>query len=134
MWQTVSDAFRWIYLTTLPVAIEGLRILPASGVNTLLTPYCWADFEKNWSLAHSYKRASRCWKRDTDNAAVYLEAVLRNINLKAWLVQNSEAFMELIAIPIEQSGGQYWVDQLLHNNGTLYQMQYGNSIQTGISE
>ncbi|CAK4773087.1 unnamed protein product [Aphanomyces euteiches] len=47
--------------------------------NLLLnTPHCWLDLDRRWELAHTAKRQARCLIHDRENAAVYLEAILRN--------------------------------------------------------
>ncbi|CAK4197599.1 unnamed protein product [Aphanomyces euteiches] len=46
-----------------------------------LSSYCWVDFNKTWSLAHTPGREKRCYERYRSNGAVYLDAVLRNTNM-----------------------------------------------------
>ncbi|KAF0730430.1 hypothetical protein Ae201684P_021757 [Aphanomyces euteiches] len=41
--------------------------------------YCWVDFNHRFELAHTAKRQQRCVKHQYTNAAVHLEAVLRNV-------------------------------------------------------
>ncbi|KAG9406929.1 hypothetical protein AC1031_003254 [Aphanomyces cochlioides] len=42
--------------------------------------YCWVDFNHRFELAHTAKRQQRCVKHQYTNAAVHLEAVLRNVD------------------------------------------------------
>ncbi|OQR88039.1 hypothetical protein ACHHYP_07673, partial [Achlya hypogyna] len=138
-------------LNTLPVAIAGLRHLDTPFVNYMLTSYCWVDLDRRWALAHTSKRLERCRQQDADNGAVYLEAVLRNIDMGSWLNQNEDKFMGLIANAVVASGvdGASWVraimvheilsiaDELAHwmvNGLTRFQLQFGNRVQIGIDE
>ncbi|KAF0682798.1 Aste57867_25097 [Aphanomyces stellatus] len=43
-----------------------------------LTPHCWLDFGRAIELAHTEARQARCLAKDAANAAVYLDAMLRN--------------------------------------------------------
>ncbi|KAF0693682.1 Aste57867_15385 [Aphanomyces stellatus] len=69
-------------------AIQGLRQTDPCQLPWLATAYCWVDFGKKYGeLANSAARQARCLTADADNGAVYLEAVLRNIN--SWPVFQS---------------------------------------------
>ncbi|OQR87938.1 hypothetical protein ACHHYP_07827 [Achlya hypogyna] len=138
-------------LTDVPSAVETLRSLDASQVSFLVTPYCWADLEKRWELAYTTKRQARCLAADSSNAAVHLEAVLRNVDLAAWQVFTQGTFDSAIASPIAASGydGAAWLDALVQH--TLvpvpdeaalwvahglehYTRQFGNGVDVGIFE
>ncbi|OQS01536.1 hypothetical protein ACHHYP_00728, partial [Achlya hypogyna] len=129
-------------LTTLPVAIAGLRNLAPSAVSYMLTPYCWVDLQQRWVLAHTSARLRRCQRRDANNAAVYLETVLRNIDVAAWLVASGGSFTTKIAAAVATTpAGAAWVDAIEEHslvsiadeikhwesyNLTRFQLQYAN--------
>ncbi|KDO25040.1 hypothetical protein SPRG_09769 [Saprolegnia parasitica CBS 223.65] len=152
----VSPAYprRLLYqeLTDLAVAIPGLRRLEPSAVAFMITPYCWVDLQRRWVLAHTPRRLERCVATDLDNGAVYLEAVLRNIDVDAWNTASGGAFSTKIASSIAASSaeGAAWVEAILHRHEVLpvdnemtywqarglirFQLQYGNRVQLGINE
>ncbi|KDO21687.1 hypothetical protein SPRG_13025, partial [Saprolegnia parasitica CBS 223.65] len=61
-------------LTSIPTALPNLRRMDPGYLNYMITPYCWVDFHRRWSIAHTSKRLARCLLSDIDNGAVYLEA------------------------------------------------------------
>ncbi|EQC36474.1 hypothetical protein SDRG_05928 [Saprolegnia diclina VS20] len=64
----------------LALAIHGLRQTDPCLMPWIATQYCWLDLDRRWAMANSIKRQARCEKSYTANAAVYLEAPLRNAN------------------------------------------------------
>ncbi|OQS03803.1 hypothetical protein THRCLA_21061 [Thraustotheca clavata] len=70
---------QYTQLTSLITAIVALRKLDACEAPWLFTQYCYLDFHKKWEMANSAKRQQRCFNMTT-NAAVFLEATLRNID------------------------------------------------------
>ncbi|OQR88991.1 hypothetical protein ACHHYP_06531, partial [Achlya hypogyna] len=66
----------------LEATIRGLRASDGCRLPLVFTQYCWLDFGRRWSLAHSTARSRRC-SGMTANAAVYLEAGLRNADWDA---------------------------------------------------
>ncbi|OQR97372.1 hypothetical protein THRCLA_21943 [Thraustotheca clavata] len=137
-------------LTTLSDAINGLRRLKPAQVSFMITPYCWVDMQQRWVIAHTSIRLQRCQQRDPDNAAVYLESVLRNIDMDAWLAVSGGSFLTKIARTIQTTkGGREWIDGILDNTlvsideeikyWKQYQLQrftlqYANRVQIGIIE
>ncbi|EQC35330.1 hypothetical protein SDRG_07042 [Saprolegnia diclina VS20] len=138
-------------LTDLAVAIPGLRRLDPSAVSFMITPYCWVDLQRRYVLAHTPRRLERCVSTDVDNGAVYLEAVLRNIDVDAWNIASGGAFATKIASSITASSaeGASWVDAMYHHTLLAidderaywearglgrFQLQYGNRVQLGINE
>ncbi|KAG9398690.1 hypothetical protein AC1031_014474 [Aphanomyces cochlioides] len=60
---------------------QAIEILRANSFQINLamnTPYCWVDLQRRWEMAHTAKRQARCRIHDAQNAAVYLETLLRN--------------------------------------------------------
>ncbi|OQS05053.1 WD domain-containing protein, partial [Thraustotheca clavata] len=91
-------------------AIQGLRELESDEVTFLITQYCWVDFNQKWELAHTRKRQERCKTLYNANSAVYLEAVLRNVNFNQWMELYRGFFTPLIAAPISATEeGQEWI-------------------------
>ncbi|OQR92010.1 hypothetical protein THRCLA_08820 [Thraustotheca clavata] len=137
-------------LTSIEAGIEGLRQLDNTLVTLMESPYCWLDLTKQWEMAHTKLRQSRCAKLYKYNAAVHLEAVLRNIDFLGWLVSNGARFDDRIGKPIqEMRGGTIWLKQLLQHklltvqdelglwfshNLTYFALQYTNQVKLGIDE
>ncbi|OQS07853.1 hypothetical protein THRCLA_20046, partial [Thraustotheca clavata] len=137
-------------LTAIESAIEGLRRLELQQVTYMQSPYCWLDMNRRWSTAHSQLRQLRCEKLYQHNGAVYLEAVLRNIDFLGWLALNYARFYDRIGRPIQElNGGSLWLTQLLHHslltvqdeadiwtshNLNYFALQYANAVKLGIEE
>ncbi|EQC34869.1 hypothetical protein SDRG_07670 [Saprolegnia diclina VS20] len=137
-------------LTGLVDAITGLRRLDADKVASMATLYCWVDLNRRWELAHTRARQSRCERTDFENAAVVLEAVLRNIPLSDWLEVTQNRFAVHVADPIARTPrGAAWVAQLKNHewlsiddevdvwqsHGLFrFTLQYTNRIQLGLQE
>ncbi|OQR88175.1 hypothetical protein ACHHYP_07280 [Achlya hypogyna] len=90
-------------LTTLDAAVNGLRNLDVTSVNTMVSQYCWVDFKKRWAMAHTTNRQMRCRDQYSTNAAVYMEAVFRNIDYNAWVASTQGFFMQLIGNGVTES-------------------------------
>ncbi|OQR96757.1 hypothetical protein ACHHYP_13654 [Achlya hypogyna] len=137
-------------LTTITAAIDGLRRMQTSSVATMMTQYCWADLGRVWSMAHTPIRQARCAASYSSNAAVYLEAVLRNIDFHAWIDAHGAYFNASIAAPVSRSeAGLRWLDALYahvwlppdaeSDLWTAHELRhftlaYTNAVQTGIQE
>ncbi|ETW00438.1 hypothetical protein H310_07065 [Aphanomyces invadans] len=94
------------------VAIEGLRSMDGCLAPWLATQYCWVDFHRTWDLANSPRRQTRCLARATNNAAVYLESVLRNIDLTAFDACWGDAFEVAVGNELRKTRrGQSWLLQ-----------------------
>ncbi|OQR86997.1 hypothetical protein ACHHYP_09654 [Achlya hypogyna] len=72
-------------LTSVEYAIESLREMDPIDSLFVSSQYCWVDFQRVFEIAHTTKRQLRCRERYRANAAVYLEAVLRNIDWTSFL-------------------------------------------------
>ncbi|KDO30877.1 hypothetical protein SPRG_04779 [Saprolegnia parasitica CBS 223.65] len=137
-------------LTGLVDAVTGLRHLDADKVASMATLYCWVDLNRRWELAHTSARQLRCERNDFENAAVVLEAVLRNIAFHDWLEVVQNRFAVHVADPIARTpGGAAWVAALrqhewLSTNDEVdvwrahglhrFTLQYTNRIQLGLQE
>ncbi|KAG9398843.1 hypothetical protein AC1031_014161 [Aphanomyces cochlioides] len=67
--------------TDLATVIHGLRSMDGCLAPWISSQYCWLDFDKRWEMANSAARQIRCANNYSTNAAVYLESVLRNVQL-----------------------------------------------------
>ncbi|RHY82023.1 hypothetical protein DYB35_005836 [Aphanomyces astaci] len=138
--------------TDLPDVIAGMHLTSLTNNVRMYTQYCWADFDKRFELAHTALRQARCLKNDWDNAAVHLEAMLRNVEWSAmvntfggidgvfdvviasgvrefpggaaWLVSVQNAFVD---IPTEVT---YW----LSKGVPRWQLLWHNAWQPGVDE
>ncbi|EQC38786.1 hypothetical protein SDRG_03745 [Saprolegnia diclina VS20] len=132
-------------------AIASLRSYDVADLTYLMSGYCWADLRQRYSLAHTAVRATRCATRYGANGAVYLEAILRNVNFAVWYDAFGSQFDLHIAQPIAKdfADGPAWVEAL-HAHAPLaildevdvwssyqiwiFQLQYANRVQTGLLE
>ncbi|KAH9087901.1 hypothetical protein LEN26_019775 [Aphanomyces euteiches] len=108
-------AGRRLLLAPIPpaTAIQVLRRNVFSTNIHTMTPYCWVDFQRRWELAHTAKRQERCLARDSQNAAVYLEALLRN-SLNWTSSQFYQPLRTIIFNDVNATAaGQAWLSQLL---------------------
>ncbi|RHZ02128.1 hypothetical protein DYB31_013925, partial [Aphanomyces astaci] len=87
------------------------------------TPFCWADFGRAFEMAHTIPRQQRCLQRDADNAAVFLESVLRNVNASDILdwelfdMLNQTLFTPLL--DHHHASGAAWVASILTRHSLL---------------
>ncbi|KAF0685040.1 Aste57867_23069 [Aphanomyces stellatus] len=146
---------RLLYLnlpSLLPAVVLGLRTLQGKEVTSMITPYCWVDLNRQWELAHSAPRQARCAIEDLDNAAVYLEIVLRNIDFAAWHEQYGALLMNAIGNTLMESrDGHAWLSYIEQhawasvpdevalwsqppNHLTRFALQWANYRQVGIQE
>ncbi|OQR90126.1 hypothetical protein ACHHYP_20236 [Achlya hypogyna] len=137
-------------LTTVEAGIANLRRLDTSLVLYLMTSYCWADLDRRWSLAHTLTRQRRCIDSYTTNAAVHLEAVLRNTDLTAWRLQHEALFTMRIGAAVQVlPGGAAWLENIWSHslatsateatvwrqaNLTYFDLAYSNRVTFGIQE
>ncbi|RQM21686.1 hypothetical protein B5M09_008198 [Aphanomyces astaci] len=104
---------RSFLLQTMPLD----QIVPSLQTSTVaanfkyMTPYCWVDFNHTFEMAHTAKRQQRCLLHDHDNAAVYLESILRNA--KPQDIVKSSYFSDLnstiFAALYESNAGREWM-------------------------
>ncbi|KAF0710038.1 hypothetical protein AaE_012685 [Aphanomyces astaci] len=96
--------------TKLAVVVRGLRHMDACLAPWIATQYCWLDFQQRWEMANSVARQARCASKYATNGAVYLEAVLRNVQ---WATLQScwgRSLEIAIAAPLRSSshGSAWW--------------------------
>ncbi|CAK4664147.1 unnamed protein product [Aphanomyces euteiches] len=156
---TISNSISFNYprtllysqLTDAKTAIASLRTLEVPDVTyTLNSQYCWVDFNKTWELGHTVARQARCQALYFENAAMYLEAVLRNIDFHAWIESYDDVFTNAVGNDLmETPEGTQWL-QYIHGhewreiqveaavwaqfNLTVFAQQWANHYQMGIKE
>ncbi|EQC34943.1 hypothetical protein SDRG_07741 [Saprolegnia diclina VS20] len=95
---------------TLPDAVRGLRAVTMDYALWLPTQNCWVDLDRRWELAHTLWRQARCAALDGDNAAVYLEALLRNVDWNDWVSTAGSGFQTAILDAVlHDADGPAWV-------------------------
>ncbi|KDO28637.1 hypothetical protein SPRG_06492, partial [Saprolegnia parasitica CBS 223.65] len=96
-------------LSELAAVIQGLRQTDGCNAPWIFVPYCYLDFDQRWQVANSAKRQIRCADM-AHNGAVYLESVLRNIDLGAFNACWGNAFQMGIADELLASNaGTAWL-------------------------
>ncbi|KDO23030.1 hypothetical protein SPRG_11877 [Saprolegnia parasitica CBS 223.65] len=100
-------------LTTIEVAIAGLRASDACMAPWIFSPYCFLDFDRTFEVAYSTARQARCHASMRANGAVYLESLLRNIDFRDWTACWGSAFETAFARDLRGSvAGQKWLDMV----------------------
>ncbi|EQC25601.1 hypothetical protein SDRG_16532 [Saprolegnia diclina VS20] len=112
---TVNNYGAWLQhneLSAIEASIAGLRVSDACNAPWIFTPYCYLDWKKRWSMAYSNQRQLRCQKME-ENAAVYLESVLRNIDYATFAYCWGSAFETAFGADLRQSSdGQAWLHSM----------------------
>ncbi|KAF0686069.1 Aste57867_22034 [Aphanomyces stellatus] len=138
-------------MNTLAKAIQGMRSTGKSRLASAYAQYCWVDFERRWDIAHTDGRARRCLERYVDNAANYVEFVLRNVDWTVFQRANSAAWPIVIGQALEATldGAQWLADRpkyaqklsvadevayLEAHQLTRYELQWQNEVQMGHTE
>ncbi|KAF0693405.1 Aste57867_15638 [Aphanomyces stellatus] len=97
---------------TLPNVIQAMRHMDACELPWIMTAYCYVDFGRTWSMAHSIGQEFRC-NQDQKNGAVYLEAMLRNANWMELQKCFGEAFENAVFTFLRSSSqGQLWLNAI----------------------
>ncbi|KAF0715640.1 Aste57867_3267 [Aphanomyces stellatus] len=100
-------------LNLLPVLIAGLRRQATLQTTSALTCYCWLDFDQTWQVAHTAGRQARCQTMYSHNGVVYMEAMLRNTDWRAWYADWGPLFEVTYGSAIRERGdaGMAWLNQ-----------------------
>ncbi|KAF0700801.1 Aste57867_8692 [Aphanomyces stellatus] len=99
-------------LNTLSVAIQGLRQTDGCAAPWISTQYCWLDFGRQWPMANSQARQQRCLS-NVENGALYLEAVLRNIDRLEFYSCWGDAFNLAFEIELQKDdAGKQWLSNV----------------------
>ncbi|OQR86204.1 hypothetical protein ACHHYP_10861 [Achlya hypogyna] len=106
-------------LSALIPVIAGFRRMDAcNNAPWIFTQYCFADFDRRWSLANTALRQRRC-EAMTTNGAVYLEGMLRNLVWDEWQPCWGEPFNVAVGNELRRSqAGHVWLESV-EMNATL---------------
>ncbi|OQR96660.1 hypothetical protein THRCLA_07201 [Thraustotheca clavata] len=114
---STSTAFSSIYIRSsvyendrdLYSAVNGIRNTDACLLPWIATQYCYVNMDKQWEMANSAARQTRC-KKYVDNGAIYLESILRNMNWTAFTSCWGSSFELAIAKDLKQDQvGTTWL-------------------------
>ncbi|OQR97424.1 hypothetical protein THRCLA_06961 [Thraustotheca clavata] len=114
---------------TIVSAITGFRAMDACKLPWMFTQYCWLDFNQIWSLASTNRREQR-YQNMSSNAAMYVEAGLRNIrDWKSWDNCWGTSFNIGINNYLKTSSqGQAWLYAIKTNTNSQMRCHNGNHI------
>ncbi|KDO22874.1 hypothetical protein SPRG_12011 [Saprolegnia parasitica CBS 223.65] len=100
-------------LQSLEYAVRNLRTLSPAWSLRMNTQHCYVDFAKAFEIAHTEARQARCAAKYSTNAAVYLEATLRNqvwSNFLGFWAGPGKAFSIGLLGPLQATrAGQEWL-------------------------
>ncbi|KAF0686972.1 Aste57867_21264 [Aphanomyces stellatus] len=127
--------------------IQGLQMSDACQLPWMATQYCWVDFDHEWEMANSWRRRERCQAMAT-NGAVYVEAIVRNVNLNRLHACWGDALDIGIYQELRRSTlGQQWMTRLgpslppaeervywMAKNITQFTVQWQNYMTLGVVE
>ncbi|OQS03228.1 hypothetical protein THRCLA_04479 [Thraustotheca clavata] len=129
--------------------IKGLRDMNPCMLPWMATQYCFLDFNRTWSMASTTKRQLRCQSQQ-HNAALYLEAPLRNMNdwakwQSCWGTSFEIGFASYLRTTTQ---GQFWLTTVqsntnsiqeevlswLNHNFTTFELQWQNYKTIGMTD
>ncbi|KAF0728967.1 hypothetical protein Ae201684P_003531 [Aphanomyces euteiches] len=123
-----------------------VAIRQISGPDSIVTQFCWIDFNRTWEVAHTVTRQNRCKARYADNGAVYYEPFARLVDWNKWTESYGVAFNTTIGNALRKTrAGQDWLAQTPYSfvnvdaevefwrrHGiTQYTFQYSNNFEWG---
>ncbi|OQR91486.1 hypothetical protein THRCLA_08974, partial [Thraustotheca clavata] len=120
-------------LNTITQAINALRNSDAQQLPWISTAYCYLDFSQHWEMAYSSLRQIRC-KSMLSNGAIFLEAVLRNVDWSDWSNNWGDAFRIGFKNELVRTiQGQQWLNNVMSTDTNVveekaYWLQHGISI------
>ncbi|OQR90296.1 hypothetical protein THRCLA_09378 [Thraustotheca clavata] len=142
---------RQLYNASVPLEsiIQGLRQMNPCMLPWMFTQYCYLDFGRIWTMASNTKRQIRC-KQYTNNAAVYLEAPLRNMQdwdvwQRCWGTSFDIGFAQYLQTTQQ---GRTWLTSVQSNTNsiddevalwkqhgiTMFQLQWQNYKTMGMTD
>ncbi|KDO24366.1 hypothetical protein SPRG_10443 [Saprolegnia parasitica CBS 223.65] len=99
-------------INSLVPVIDSLRSMDGCALPWIATSYCFVDWGRTWSLAASSDREAAC-ARQSQNAAIYLESVLRNAEWTSLSLCWGDALNSSVFVPLQSSrAGQQWTSAL----------------------
>ncbi|KAF0684670.1 Aste57867_23390 [Aphanomyces stellatus] len=106
---TFGGWMQYSELNSIKAAILGLRRSDGCSVPWIFTQYCYVDFDKRWEMANSAARQARCHSYSA-NGAIFLDAVLRNVDFEAFYACWGQGFDVAIGNELRRSAsGLAWM-------------------------
>ncbi|KAF0685792.1 Aste57867_22400 [Aphanomyces stellatus] len=106
-------------INTIGNVIHGLRTMDSCAVPWIATAYCYVDFARTWEMATSAERQRRC-TASTHNGAVFLEAMLRNVNWQRLMQCWGNAIDATVLNELRTSkDGRAWIESTRVNANTV---------------
>ncbi|KDO15885.1 hypothetical protein SPRG_18579, partial [Saprolegnia parasitica CBS 223.65] len=141
-------------LTSIEYAVPQLRLLSARWSMRMCVQHCWVDFNKTFQVAHTELRQRRCEESYATNAAVYMEATLRNVvwtdYVAVWGGENGPFTVAVELALQETSHGRLFLrgvataramtsvaDELIYwrrHNLRSFELQWQNRYRPGVTE
>ncbi|EQC36585.1 hypothetical protein SDRG_06029 [Saprolegnia diclina VS20] len=135
-------------LTSIEYAIRNIRNMTAEQSMMLPTLFCYVDFGQRWELAHTVARQARCKEKYRFNGAVYLDAVVRNVQWARLMDAVGHLLDQAVFAALSASGshGDTWLTATANANLSLvdeatywrslgvthFQLQWQNYAYTGL--
>ncbi|KAG9398759.1 hypothetical protein AC1031_014075 [Aphanomyces cochlioides] len=113
----------------LSTVIHGLRVMDACLAPWISSQYCWLDFGKKWEMANTATRQNRCANMYSTNAAVYLEAVLRNVRWSELTTCWGTSLNVALGTPLSKlpNGASWWTSVQSIKTSELEELKYWQS-------
>ncbi|EQC31802.1 hypothetical protein SDRG_10591 [Saprolegnia diclina VS20] len=141
-------------LQSIEYAVPQLRLLSARWSMRMCVQHCWVDFNRTFQVAHTEARQRRCEDKYGTNAAVYMEATLRNVvwtdYVTVWGGENGPFTVALELALQETSRGQSFLSSVATARATTsvadelaywrrhamrsFELQWQNRYRPGVSE
>ncbi|OQR89504.1 hypothetical protein THRCLA_22678 [Thraustotheca clavata] len=107
-------------VNTLTNVVQSLRKMDGCQVPWIATHFCYVDFNRTWEMEISIYRQKQCESQDTNNAAVYLEAYLRNMNWVEYdYCWNASLEIGILSYLKTSLQGQQWIQSVVNNSLTV---------------
>ncbi|KAF0688311.1 Aste57867_20061 [Aphanomyces stellatus] len=102
-------------LNTLDRAIRDLR--NTTRAYDVYGQYCWLDFQRRWDVAHTAGRSTRCAQQYKDNAATYVETLVRNVDWTVFMALAGDMWHIAVEFELQQTpdGVQWLADRPTDN-------------------
>ncbi|KAF0691767.1 Aste57867_17038 [Aphanomyces stellatus] len=111
---TRSTAARQLLLANLSfaVAIDTIRRDSVRDNFIAMPPPCWLDFQGRFGMAHTASRQARCRATQSANAALYMEAWMRNVDVNDWTAPSLELNATVFQALRATAEGTQWLTVL----------------------
>ncbi|RHY86505.1 hypothetical protein DYB37_008189 [Aphanomyces astaci] len=147
---TYARKIMYTEVSAVAPAITSIRQVDTIDIAGMAIPYCWVDLNRRWELAFTRARQARCDATERHNAAMYFEAVYRNVDFVEWVHTFYGPFMSSIGDAVQSTPhGVQWMTYMLQHswvpvddeatywlsyNLTAFTLNWSNGHRPGISE